>query len=149
MGSEEFLAILEKLTGIAPHISKQRGATLEFDGRFDVTIELPEFEERAYFHAPILSLTKNDRDSIFAHALQTQMFFLATEGNAFGYDMKGNCLILFRVLDLPNLSSESLIESIDSFVNQVERWAHYFSNLSADVVCNTGSVFNFIGAEFK
>ncbi|MBK4734604.1 type III secretion system chaperone [Noviherbaspirillum pedocola] len=132
MSGEEFLAILTQMAHGNASISQQRAVTLEFDGRFNITMELPESSEKAYFHAPILFVPKENRASIFARALQAQMFFLATEGNAFGYDMKRDSLLLFRVLELPNLSSESLLETIESFVNQVEQWTHYFSSFNAN-----------------
>jgi hypothetical protein len=141
MKSEELLAILAEMANENSSAMNQRGVTLEFDGRFDVSIEIPESGENAYLHAPLPAIAAENRDAVFALALQMQMFFLATEGNAFSYDMKRERLILFRILSLPNLTPAFLLESIESFVNQVERWTNYFSSLDTGKMRASESIF--------
>lgn len=129
MSSDEFIELLAGLANAGSCIRKQRGITIEFDARFDLTIEISESGHQAYFHAPVLMVPSENRDALFALALQLHMFGLATDGNSFGYDMKRGRLILFRVLDLPNLAVHAVPEFIESFVNQLERWTHHFSQI--------------------
>jgi hypothetical protein len=129
MTSDEFFQVLVETLHVDPGIREQLGATVEFDKRFDLTIEIAESGQQAYLHAPVTSVPIEKRDDLFALALQLHMFGLATEGNTFGYDMQRSRLILFRVLDLPILPASTVPELIESFVNQLESWTHYFFQL--------------------
>jgi len=131
MTIEEFIEALTKILNLdAGVIEEQFGVTVEFDRRFDVTIEIAKSTHQAYLHAPVLIVPTENRDGLLALVLQLHMFGLATGGNTFGYDPQRSRLLLFRVLDLPNLAAASVGDLIESFVNQLERWAQHLSQFN-------------------
>lgn len=100
------------------------GCTLAFDGKLEVTFEVSKDERSVYAFAPVLALPPSGkaRETVLQALLQTHLFGMATHGSYFGLDPNLSRVILFKTLELDHLDDKSALTSIETLVNDLERW---------------------------
>ncbi|MFL1089443.1 type III secretion system chaperone, partial [Acinetobacter baumannii] len=74
--------------------------------------------------APVLLLppSGSSREAVLQTLLQAHLFGMATHGAYFGLDPQLSRVILFKTLELDHLDEQTAIASIESLVNDLERW---------------------------
>ncbi|MBT9433276.1 type III secretion system chaperone [Candidatus Sodalis endolongispinus] len=108
------------------------GCTLEFDKNIRVTLE--HHNGCVYIFSPVMAITGELSGDFFASLLQVQLFGIATHRCWFGYDVGGQRIILFFLMDLAYNSAQSALENIENLIDQ----SHYWLKNLPDIACHLG-----------
>ncbi|AHF73895.1 hypothetical protein SOPEG_1927 [Candidatus Sodalis pierantonius str. SOPE] len=109
------------------------GCTLEFDKNIRVTLE--HHNGCVYIFSPVMAITGELSGEFFASLLQVQLFGIATHRCWFGYDVGGQRIILFFLMDLAYNSAQSALENIENLIDQ----SHYWLKTLPDIACHLGA----------
>ena len=84
-----------------------------------------------HLHAVIGEAPVLDAETLFGRLLQMHVLGFATMQGMFGYDPLLRRILFFRSLSLPALTEEDVLEAIERFVDQAERWRDHLPAFAA------------------
>ncbi|WP_213990237.1 type III secretion system chaperone [Sodalis sp. dw_96] len=109
--------------------TKSGGCTIRFDQHINITLE--RHDKWVYLFSPVMSILNSLPEDFFSSLLQIHLFGLATHHCWFGYDAGGQRVLLFYPLDLESSTSETAMDRIETFVDQVQYWQENLPNIAS------------------
>lgn len=101
------------------------GCAIVFSETMEVTFEHDAQTQMVQVFAPVIATTAWPtalRARMLASVLQLHLFGMGTDGNYFGFDGELERIVFFRSIALAELTPAQAVQSVESFVNQLERW---------------------------